>query len=95
MTQAEISQCPACGHDYQCVSDEYDCRIKPYDLPSSTDPTICGCDHDFHLGLKESEPQSDLGRPIWAVITFGDAAAELARKNGGYVTTQNAILNCD
>jgi len=48
--------------------------------------------------------KSDLGKKVWAVITHSDgvtgnlthdAAMKLARKNGGYVTTNEAILNCD
>lgn len=49
-------------------------------------------------------PNSVLGKKIWAVITLNEgvtgdlthaAAMKLAAKNGGYVTTNNAILRCD
>jgi hypothetical protein len=47
--------------------------------------------------------KSDLGNKIWAVLhddgPVGNLthpeAMELAAKNGGYVTTNDAILNCD
>ena len=41
------SKCTKCGHDFKAiVSGGYDCRVRPYS--DIGDPTICGCDDDFH-----------------------------------------------
>jgi hypothetical protein len=47
--------------------------------------------------------KSDLGKKMWAVLhddgptgnLTHEEAKDLAAKTGGYVTTNNAILNCD
>jgi hypothetical protein len=60
------------------------------------------------MKAKRSKParrqKSDLGKKVWAVISDRSGvtgnlthaqAMKLAAKTGGYVTTNNAILNCD